>query len=257
MTMDPNRSVLEQPELPITELQWSDRQYITVLQANGVNTVGDLLTGCTGLFLHHFSAEFIKSVRLALAGTGVGLPCFVPPSLFCLAHSTIGGLEPGQPNPPDFDVWRDKLTRPLTLKEEAESKFIEKVRHARGKTSNERLTQALDALTGHDPAKEFFDDADAISDNRVLPHAPVQSSVVGPAFTCTEHASPNLGCRFCIASIIVKRGSYEVSMRVFDTFDSDVGGTMIPIASEDALREHVGRHAYVYIGRLCSRIDVE
>jgi hypothetical protein len=57
--------------------------------------------GCTGAAAcltgapHEVVAQ-IQRLRIDMAGGGVGLPCFVPPTLFCLGHNTIGGLEDGQ-----------------------------------------------------------------------------------------------------------------------------------------------------------------
>ncbi len=84
--------------------------------------------GCTGV-AKMCPADPVKAVqelRIDLAGGGVGLPCFVPPTLFCLGHNTIGGLEDKQKQYHAEHV--PTISRALTPEEEAKVAATDRVR---------------------------------------------------------------------------------------------------------------------------------
>ena len=100
--------------------------------------------GCTTLFSAGISVEEINKIRLKMAGSGIGLCCFVHPGLYCLGHDTIGGLQEGQEAPPNPGGYGD-LVRPLTEKEAAIYQITDRARRTRGDEAAKEL------LTGKDP----------------------------------------------------------------------------------------------------------
>lgn len=152
------------PGLPGAELikRWNETHAIAranvraTLRACGVEKAGDINTlGCTGAAKAKLTIEAIANLRLDLAGSGFGLPCFVPPSRYCLAHNTIGGLQDGQKAHHEEMV--ESISRELTPEEKGHMVLTEAARHARG---DERMLDAHGALTGFELPKGFEKEGD-------------------------------------------------------------------------------------------------
>ena len=179
-----------------------------VLEACGVAVAEDIARlGCTGLFDHGHDLPTIQFVRRNLAGSGVGLTCFVPPTRYCLGHDTIGGLQEGQACAYESSV--EGISRPLTKEEAEHMGIVERVRRRKGHESlDRRLHEAMEALNP---------DADTTLSTSPAPLSKVPSHVKAQrAFTCEEHAEPFWGCRFCLAQAIVEG---DVSPRCLLTWD--------------------------------------
>lgn len=121
--------------------------------------------GCTGLYKHlcfegtravgastpktEIEADALNTcihVRKNMAGAGIGLTCFVGPDRFCLVHNTIGGLQERQEQKHAEVV--GNISRDLTAKERGHVELVQHARRIRGKKNSERMTSAMDALTG-------------------------------------------------------------------------------------------------------------
>lgn len=209
-----------------------------------INTDEDIeQLGCTGCAALGLSIDDIQFLRLGLAGGGVGLPCFVPPNRYCLAHGVSGGLQEGQK--PLYIEGVEKVARPLTPDEIAHDKLVAAAR------KSEREHGAHSMLHGHtlpagweevaggtmegaeiDPsssgpmsampragAAEFLENVDAIREEggiddivaagRMGEHfdkteVTESNSVAIPAWKCDEHTKTNWLCRYCIAQAIVE-----------------------------------------------------
>jgi len=112
--------------------------------------------GCTGV-ARMFPANPITTgaeLRMDLAGGGVGLPCFVPPTLFCLVHNTIGGLEDKQKAYFTDEV--GKVSRALTDAEAATVAAMDRVRRMKRTDAEEfiagRSAAEADEVAGDDGA---------------------------------------------------------------------------------------------------------
>lgn len=122
-----------------------------------VKTRDDVETlGCTGCAAMGLTIEDTQFVRMGLAGSGVGLPCFVPPDRFCYAHGVSGGLQDGQEQRHAERV--ESISRPLNAAETGHSKLVTAARRAR----TEHDTHSL--LHGHELPKgwqeeETFEEA--------------------------------------------------------------------------------------------------
>jgi hypothetical protein len=193
------------------------------------------LLGCTGAYavLQHDMPEgaltgdpvlttlgAIKRLRLGLAGGGVGLPCFVPIDRFCLAHNTIGGLEPGQAQRHADQV--NAISRELTPEEKGKIAVIELAR----KKGRKDPIAASDILAGRD--ESVLEDA-----------APIAEPIAAPKHTavwkCQEHTNTDWKCRYCIAQAIVD-GPLAPVLFVDDGEDAIASGNTVEesIAAFDA-----------------------
>ncbi len=116
--------------------------------------------GCTGLGARGMSVEEITKFRLGLAGSGVGLPCYVGPDRFCLAHNVIGGLQEGQEQRHAGAV--NAISRELTVPERAHIAVMETARRA-------NRDSVRDALSGHRLPDDFLKEVGAVIEG---PHVP-------------------------------------------------------------------------------------
>lgn len=171
--------------------------------------------GCTGLASAGYDVNWIQWIRENMAGSGIGLTCFVPPSRFCFVHNTIGGLQEDQEQHHAEHV--EKISRELAPAEKAKVAFVENVRRLKGRSKSETLQMMQDALKGKQIPQEVLqnlqrdlDGDDGPSDvlagpapQIVLPEAPPPDPMPEP-FTCPEHGATMWGCRFCLAELIVK-----------------------------------------------------
>lgn len=116
-----------------------------ILAGCGCKTVGDIATlGCTGIVHHGYTQADAQFVREKVAGSGVGLTCFVPPDRYCLVHETVGGLQEGQAARYDST----SISRELTAAERAKFAFVEHARRVVGPTSAARMAAVRDLLGG-------------------------------------------------------------------------------------------------------------
>lgn len=207
-------------ETPIEEMNFEGGDDIrNVLRSCGVKTAGDIeQLGCTGAAKFGLPPEGIKNLRLGIGGGGVGLPCFVPVTRYCLAHGTIGGLQQGQKQFYPDQV--DAISRPLTPKEKGTVELIEASRRVQGGTMGDRLLRTADALSGRELPKGFeassiFDAEPIIADmtpaaaaERIVQERPVArdgSYMVDlpEPWKCPDHPKTNWACRYCVAQAIV------------------------------------------------------
>ncbi len=162
--------------------------------------------GCTGVARVLLESapekivEQIQHLRIDMAGGGVGLPCFVPPTLFCLAHNTIGGLEDGQQAHHTEMV--ALISRELTPEEAAKVSAMNVARKIKTREGIEEYMagnsaaeadEAPEGVTGEEPSTQEEPDIDLN-----------QFRVGRPAWKCPEHTTTNWGCRFCVAQAIVE-----------------------------------------------------
>lgn len=176
----------------------------SLLRKCGVKVGGDIATlGCTGVFkslsVHGFGdmngVQAGMFLREGLAGSGVGLACFVGPNRFCLIHNTIGGLQPGQ-EAHHVEV-APVISRRLTRAEEGKVRLVEQGRrmYARGNANDAAAMlsgfdrEAVKAALGGEIVEEDTPD--------LLP---------GAAWRCEEHRVFVEGCRYCLAGKIVHEG---------------------------------------------------
>lgn len=185
-----------------------------LLEKCGVAVADDInQLGCTGVVaalkepgtdtLSILAAQFL---RLGLAGGGVGLPCFVPISRYCLVHETIGGLEPGQAqHHPEFV---EAVSRGLTPEEHGKVALVEQARR-RGRKDPEA---AADILGGRDESLSEEKEETPTSLEQQLYEARLAAGLQATAreqaeacaFKCPEHSKLNWACRHCIAQAIVE-----------------------------------------------------
>jgi hypothetical protein len=159
-----------------------------------------------------------KFLRLGLAGSGIGLTCFVPPSRYCLVHETIGGLEDGQKQ--YHAEYVNAVSRELTPQERATVAVIERARRSEERTMSGSMRDATDLLTGRKKkeAVAAVTEAEAGEEEEV----PADAEAKEPArqveplpepWTCPEHKKTDWRCRYCAAQAIVE-GPLELTYAV-------------------------------------------
>lgn len=175
--------------------------------------------GCTGIAKHGANVDQIRRLRAGLAGSGLGLPCYVGLDRYCLAHETIGGLQDGQRQRHPEQV--AAISRELAPNERAHVAVVEAARRQGGKGA------AGDALTGRRTNEDFLQEvgrelAPPDAEVDLSPGAPAPASVpaapTAPApvarvsgeatFVCPDHDIAQWHCRYCVAAEIV-RGTFE------------------------------------------------
>ena len=208
MTTTPVTTTDPPPPIPLDERPIAEMPF-----SGGADTLGLLnqcrvskafeieLLGCTGAAGHGLSIGEITKLRLGLGGGGVGLPCFVPPTLFCLAHNTIGGLqrEQEQRNPQNVAA----ISRELTPQEAGQVAFTETVRRTGKGGTGEQMAAAAGALGGFGELPrgvEMVEEREALRDDDTA----WPPRLGAPSFTCPEHPKTNWSCRFCVAQSIVE-----------------------------------------------------
>lgn len=168
--------------------------------------------GCTGASGYGLTLDEIAALRLGLAGGGVGLPCFVPPDRYCLAHNTVGGLQREQESRHPANV--AAISRELTPQEAGHVAFTETVRRTGKGGVGEQMATAAGALGGFGEMprgvemveeRTATDDVrDGIAQAQRGEVSPVPASVFDGTFVCPEHAETNWSCRFCVAQTITE-----------------------------------------------------
>ena len=197
-----------------------------LLRQCGVTVAHEIETlGCTGASAKGLTTTQIYELRMGLGGGGVGLTCFVPPTRYCLAHSTIGGLQVGQAS--RFPEEINKISRELSPREKGQVELIEASRRVRGGNLDERLMKTADALSGRDlpPGVEREEEAvdddsehyrQLVEEDRAIRRQPSRMTaprastltqdgdLIENSFVCPEHRSPIWSCRYCVAQMIVE-----------------------------------------------------
>ncbi len=150
--------------------------------------------GCTGTAkaFPESAVHMVQELRIDLAGGGVGLPCFVPPTLFCLGHNTIGGLEDKQKQYHAECV--PMISRALTPEEEAKVAATDRVRRMKRTDAEEFIAgrsaaEAEEAVRGGEEAE--------VDLNQFRLGRPF-------VWTCEEHTKTDWACRHCLAQAIVE-----------------------------------------------------
>jgi hypothetical protein len=146
------------------------RQALAKCNALTAQDVFDL--GCTGLAVHGVDIETTQAVRIGLAGSGVGLPCYVGPDRFCLAHNVIGGLQEGQDQRHAHAV--AQISRELTPAERSHVAVMETARRT-------DKGDARDALIGHRVPEEFLKEVTEVMGGPSAPAEPAPAPVAPPA----------------------------------------------------------------------------
>lgn len=225
-------------EAPAAEREDVVRRVRGILAMCNVEIVDDInRLGCTGLAeklsgttYNHSVVEVGAFLRLGLAGCGTGLPCFVPPTRFCLIHNTIGGLQDGQQ--PLHAECIESVSRDLTAAERVHAGLIDKARHMRGR---ERDLDAQELLGGRRP-EDLADVIDGVQggpdvvsaaedevERHVQPPIEVRPRAATPAaaepWKCEEHTITVWSCRHCLAQAIVE-GPLEPVFAVEENFSS-------------------------------------
>jgi hypothetical protein len=156
-----------------TALEIVTRRALAACNAVTAQDVKEL--GCTGLAVHGVTVEDAQATRLGLAGSGVGLTCYVGPDRFCLIHNVIGGLQEHQEQRHAHAVMQ--ISRELTAEERAHVAVMETARRA-------PKHDARDALTGHRVADKFLQEVTGVIAGPQAPAdplAPAEPAASAPA----------------------------------------------------------------------------
>jgi hypothetical protein len=187
------------------------RKVRSILIASGAGTARDVIgLGCTGLAfaradsmpLEKVIAELIFA-RSHMAGAGFGIPCYVPPTQFCLIHNTIGGLQPNQV--PRHPEGLNFCSRALTREEQ---------RHAAGMQAliNEEGADKVKKLFGAEKVDPAIPDVQEVAPEvptvapavpTIAPAISTPMAVMHARFFCPEHATLVWACRYCLAVAVV------------------------------------------------------
>ena len=199
---------------PIAEMHFmggdETRAFLTrcsVTEAREIETLG-----CTGATKFGLSVDEIRVLRLGLAGGGVGLPCFIAPSRYCLAHNTIGGLQNEQLQ--RYPEFAEQISRPLTKQEAGHVAYTEAVRHSTDASAGvgDRIASASGMLNGYGDmprGTEMVEEEEPATPEAQLPPAAqaivaaqVDKMMARRAFRCDEHTTRVWTCRFCVAQAV-------------------------------------------------------
>jgi hypothetical protein len=227
------------------------------LKRCGVSVAHEIETlGCTGAIAKGLSLDDVQKLRLGLGGGGVGLPCFVSPSRFCLAHNTIGGLQEQQKQL--YPETAESISRPLKPNERGHIEMVEASRRVRGSNLDERLMKTADALRGRElpPGVETAEDEKDATESfaQASPTLMPVPNIGSSAFTCPEHRSTVWSCRYCVAQAVVE-GSLEPTFAIAtESADWKTDG-LAPAKLESALdqldKEGLARvDIYVQVARM-------
>ena len=220
-----------------------------LLQMCGVKTGNDIAAlGCIRA-TEILSGDDAKFLREGLAGCGVGLACHVPPSLFCLVHNTIGGLQPGQCANGD-PATLARMSRPLTAEEERQMRLTMKAANLGSQEGAHRALRGIDEDFVRDVFSQEEDDDDVDDAPREFPQAlpgPLPASPLlgmdddgGYDWRCPTHRKTDWGCRYCVAQAIVE-GELMPMFALVDptvddgtTFKGNAGETVLELAERNA-----------------------
>ena len=172
----------------------------SVTEAREIETLG-----CTGATKFGLSVDEIRALRLGLAGGGVGLPCFVDPSHYCLAHSTIGGLQHEQLQ--RYPEFAEQISRPLTKSEAGHVAFTEAVRHSANASDSAggRIAAASSMLNGYGDmprGAEMVEEEEPHARGAVVDRTPEEMVQASITWKCPEHSVLVWTCRFCVAHAV-------------------------------------------------------
>lgn len=211
-----------------TPAQEREQEWVrSTLQKCGCRIADDInQLGCTGI-VQYFSASIgvTTRLRLGLAGGGVGLPCFVPPTRFCLGHNTTGGLQDRQKQlHPEYV---NAISRELTPTERAGLALTE---HARGidEGSISKTGRAVADLLGGRRTKDVaaamegiagVEGGAALEADEVAEVADVRPRL--KLWKCDEHTTTNWACRYCLAQAIVEGPLVPTFVCHVDNLDTD------------------------------------
>ncbi len=243
-----------------------------------IKTASDIdACGCTGATVHGLSLSDVQFLRLALAGSGVGLPCFVPPDRYCLAHEVSGGLQEGQDSL--FPEAAKSISRELSPSERTHGRLVEEVRQgaegsneARRMLRGRQLPQGWEAAEGGaqvESAEPSFRDIRDEQYEPLLGIDPIkdvrQAFQAGRAasWKCPDHNKTNWSCRYCVAQAIVE-GELEPVYRLavgtkagdrIQVTDMCPGGKLAQeIADEDA-QGTTGLDVYVRVATFTHKLS--
>ena len=217
------------------------------LRTCGVNVAHEIEElGCTGAAAKGLSITQIAELRMGLAGGGVGLPCFVPPTRYCLAHSTIGGLQINQAQ--RFPNQVDLISRELSPRERGHVELIEASRRVRGSNLDDRIMKTGDALGGRDlPLGVELEGPEDDAEEEPASEALVPTSTT--AWVCAEHRKPVWSCRYCVAQMVVDGPLEPIYVTVPRECDTDVLVPNYGIGAE-SLGDEIERLTVAGVGKL-------
>lgn len=218
-------------EAPTEERTARAERVRALLARAGVAVADDIgALGCTGL-IATASFEECVFVRENIAGAGTGLPCFVPPTRFCLVHNVIGGLQEKQR--PLFPENVERISRELTEAEAMRVVSMEELRRTKGADVIERIRNTAERLNSGESVVEEFEEgfqepnispspisllpeAEKIAEKLAAEALPTVRARLkafpvddrGRTRLCGEHTELNWCCRECVAQEILN-GAYE------------------------------------------------
>lgn len=244
---DGNGNIVSKQWEPTPDQQQEEKWVREYLAACGCVYACDIETlGCTGVAkltgvtwgeAGAYAITNGTRLRLGLGGGGVGLPCFVPPNLFCLIHNTVGGLQDHQQAlHPEYV---SMISRELTPQECIQLGLTDKARRMRG---GERTVDALNVLTGQneDAVAEVAESLEDAHDEKVLEAVDAEDSESVPfvplgviqTWKCTEHTETDWACRHCLAQAVVEGPLVPRTIVGAHARVGDDGHLVIPISSE-------------------------
>lgn len=168
------------PEIKTDEIE--DAWLRDAFSRCGLTVAQDIIEmGCTGFAGKGFTVEEIKRIRLGLAGSGVGLPCYVGVDRFCFAHNVIGGLQEGQDQ--RHAAYVNQISRELEASERAHVAVMETARRT-------PKDDVRDALIGHRVPEEFLKQVGEVIGGPQVPPELAGEAPRGPTATEAEVPAP-------------------------------------------------------------------
>ena len=208
-------------EIPFLEHAGHVRRILKIAELTIADQV--IQAGCTGLVMNLRVMDSLSKtcddvvkdaqfVREHMGGAGFGLPCYVPPTRFCLVHNTIGGLQQGQEarRPEGMAFCSRELT-------EEEQKYAVAV--------NAKIAQdGLKEAAAHFGVKSCKDETASVPPPNASP-----VWLLNGQFRCPEHKEIEWKCRYCLAAAIIQ-GPFEPVIELQVQFRSGPNGNdTVPI----------------------------